>query len=346
MADIEKFSGYPEFLGTLKERIRSAQVKAAVSVNIELVSLYWQIGRDILGQQARLGWGAGVIERLSRDLKASFPGQTGFSPRNLKYMRKFAELWGDEEVVQRVVARLSWGQNISLMEKLDTQEERLWYARKALENGWSRDVLAIQIETRLIDRQGRAPTNFQQALPPPHSDLAQQVLKDPYNLEFLTLQDAVRERDLEHALVEDLRRFLLELGAGFAFVGRQSRIEVAGDEFFTDLLFYHVRLHCYVVIDLKVGTFKPEYIGKMNFYVNAVDAKLRDNEVDRPTIGLILCKAKKNEVVEFALRGTTTPIGVSTYTLAEPEKKALALEEIKTHLTEVDADLSGPDRDE
>lgn len=337
MSNIEKIQGYDEFLKSLKERIKISQVRAALSVNRELLHLYWRIGRDILDRQQSLGWGANVIERLARDLKAAFPDQRGFSPRSLKYMRKFAEIWPDEQFVQQPIAQLPWGHHVTLMEVAKTTEDRLWYARAALEHGWSRNVLIQQIDSGLRQRQGQAATNFQVALPSPQSDLAQQVLKDPYCFDFLTLREDAKEREFEQALIENLRDFLLELGAGFAFVGRQHHLEVAGDDFYTDLLFYHLKLHCYVVIDLKMDGFKPEYAGKMQFYVAVVDDKLRDKNVDGPTIGLIMCRAKKHEIVEYALRGTTTPVGVSTYELSKPVKEALAVEEIKHHLSELEA---------
>lgn len=337
MGNIDKIQGYDEFLTALKERIKTSQVRAAFSINRELLYLYWQIGRDILERQRSLGWGAGVIDRLARDLKAAFPGQSGFSPRSLKYMRKFAETWPDEQFVQQPIAQLPWGHHVTLMETAKTREDRLWYAQAALEHGWSRNILIQQIDSGLKERQGQAATNFKVALPGHQSDLAQQVLKDPYCFDFLTLGKDAKEREFEQALIANLRDFLLELGAGFAFVGRQHHLEVAGDDFYTDLLFYHLKLHCYVVIDLKMEGFKPEYAGKMQFYVAVVDDRLRDKNVDGPTIGLILCREKKNEIVEYALQGTTTPVGVSTFKLSKPVKEALAVEEIKQHLSELEA---------
>jgi predicted nuclease of restriction endonuclease-like (RecB) superfamily len=335
MNRLEKIQGYDEFLKSLKERIKTTQVRAALSVNRELLHLYWCIGRDILERQNDLGWGANVIDRIAHDLKAAFPDQKGFSPRSLKYMRKFAELWPDDEFVQQPIAQLPWGHHITLME-IKSREDRLWYAQAAIEHGWSRNVLIHQIDSGLKQRHGQAATNFQVALPSPQSDLAQQVLKDPYCFDFLTLGKDAKERELEQALIENLRDFLLELGAGFAFVGRQHRLEVAGDDFYTDLLFYHLKLHCYVVIDLKMDVFKPEYAGKMQFYVAVVDDKLRDKNIDGPTIGLILCRAKKYEIVEYALQGSTMPVGISTYELSKPVKEALAVEEIKHHLSELE----------
>lgn len=308
---------YTAFLSDLKTRISTAQVKAALAVNRELILLYWQIGQDILERQSRHNWGSKVIDRLATDLKTAFPDISGFSRSNLKYMRAFADAYTLDEIGQRCVGQLPWRHNIALLTKLKDNEQRFWYAQKALEYGWSSDILVMQIESGLIQRQGGAITNFDRALPPDRSDLSRQLLKDPYNFEFLTLRADAQERDLERALVERIRDFLLELGVGFAFVGSQYTLEVEGDEYKLDLLFYHLKLHCYVVIDLKVTEFKPEYAGKMNFYVAAVNHILREPDRDEPTIGIILCKSKKKTLVEFALDTVQNPIGVSTYTLRE-----------------------------
>lgn len=305
---------YTSFLRSLKERIRQAQIKAALAVNNELILLYWQIGREILNRQKQEGWGAKVIERLAQDLKQEFTDMSGFSPRNLKYMRALAEAYPDEQIVLRLIAQIPWGHNQTLLNKLKSYEQRLWYAQKAIENSWSRDVLTLQIETDLYARQGGAITNFERTLPELDSDLAQQLIKDPYNFDFLNISENAKERELEQALVERIRNFLLEMGIGFAFVGSQYRLEVEGDEYFIDLLFYHLKLHCYIVIDLKVTEFKPEYSGKMNFYISVVNNLLR-TEVDGPTIGIILCRSKKKTTVEFALDTVQNPIGVSTYKL-------------------------------
>jgi predicted nuclease of restriction endonuclease-like (RecB) superfamily len=328
--------GYVELLRDLKQRIRTAQVKAALAVNRELVLLYWGIGNDILARQKRDGWGAKVIERLAKDLHSEFPNMSGLSPRNLKYMRAFADAWPDESIVQQAAAQLPWFHNCIILDKVKAIEERLWYIRAAIENGWSRNILALQIEGGLYRRAGKAVTNFEARLPKPDSDLAQQLIKDPYNFDFLTLADDARERELETGLLAHLQRFLLELGAGFAFMGRQVRLEVGGEEFFIDLLFYHVKLRCYVVIDLKMTAFKPEYTGKMNFYLAAVDDMLRHPD-DKPSIGLILCKGKNQLVVEYALRGTSTPMGISEFThlekLPEQLKGTLpTIEEIEAEL--------------
>jgi predicted nuclease of restriction endonuclease-like (RecB) superfamily len=312
MSHLSQPGDYEQLLHALKERIRTAQVRAAIAVNRELVLLYWQIGREILMRQQQQGWGAKVIDRLAKDLQKAFPHLKGFSPRNLKYMRAFAETYPDEPIVQAVLAQITWYHNVALIEKLKSAEERLWYAQKTFEHGWSRNVLVMQIETDLYRRQGGAITNFTRTLPPPQSDLAQQLIKDPYNFDFLTLSESAQERDLEKALVGHIRDFLLELGVGFAFVGSQYRLEVGGEEFFIDLLFYHLRLRCYVVIDLKMKEFKPEFSGKMNFYVSAIDDLLRHPD-DQPTIGIILCRSKNKAIVEYALQGVHKPIGVSTH---------------------------------
>lgn len=333
---------YPEFLRTLKEQIRTAQVKAALAVNREMILLYWQIGQAILLQQQREGWGTKVIDQLSKDLRREFPDNSGFSPRNLKYMRSFAETWPDEAIVQEVLAQIPWYHNIALLEKLKAPEERLWYAQKTIEHGWSRNVLVHQIESHLFDRQGEALTNFAQTLPPAQSDLAQQLLKSPYSLEFLGLSEAAHERELEQALVSRMRDFLLELGVGFSFMGSQFRLEVGGEEFFIDMLFYHVRLRCYVVIELKTTEFRPEYSGQINFYVNAIDNTLRHPD-DNPTIGMVLCKSKNQTVVEYALQGMSKPIGVSTYRLGDPlpeqlQKSLPSVEQLQMELESVVAD--------
>ena len=331
-------SGHVEFLAALKTRIRSARVKAAVSVNRELILLYHQIGRRILAQQRSQGWGAKVIDRLARDLRLEFPAMKGFSPRNLKYMRAFAEAYPDAAFVQEALAQITWYHHITLLDKVKNPSESTWYIQKTLQHGWSRNVLVHQIESGLYRRQGKALTNFDRTLPAPQSDLAREELKDPYIFDFLTLGTDVQERELERSLLLHLRNFLLELGVGFSLVGNQYRLEVGGDEFYLDLLFYHLRLRCYVVIELKVGPFKPEYAGKMNFYLSAVDDLLRQSG-DHPTIGLILCKERNKLVVEYALRDSKKPIGVAMYHLTEklPERlkgKLPTVKELETELRE------------
>jgi predicted nuclease of restriction endonuclease-like (RecB) superfamily len=305
---------YSRFLHELKERIRSAQVRAAVSVNRELVLLYWEIGRELADRQEREGWGTRVIDRLAADLRVEFPGQQGFSPRNLRNMKRFAEEWPDRAVVEEVLGQLSWYHHVTLLEKVARPEERLWYASRCIEHGWSRNVLLGQVSSGLMYRQGRALHNFGRTLPAPDSDLAASLLKSPYSFEFLTLGQAHREQELERALMEHIRDFLLELGVGFAFMGRQHRLEVGGQEFFLDLLFYHVRLRCYVAIELKVGPFVPENAGKMSFYLAALDEQMR-GPGDQPSIGIILCTDRNDVVVEYSLRDMARPIGVATYQL-------------------------------
>ena len=309
-------AGYTDWLADLKGRIHKAQQRAALAVNRELVLLYWQIGQDILARQAAQGWGAKVIERLAHDLRAAFPDMKGFSPRNLKYMRAFAEAWPDAEFVQQAAALLPWGHNLVLLDKLPGPETRKWYAAKALEHNWSRNVLVMQIEARLLERSGTAVTNFTEHLAAPQSDLARESLKDPYRFDFLGLTDEAQERDIEEALVKHVTDFLLELGAGFAFVGRQVLLDVGGEEFFIDLLFYHLKLRCYVVIELKGGKFKPEHLGQLSFYLSAVDAQVKHAQ-DGPTIGMLLCKSKNKVVAEYALRGKAQPLGVAEYQLVE-----------------------------
>lgn len=343
--------GYVDWLAGLKARIHTAQQRAAQAVNRELVVLYWQIGRDILTRQADQGWGAKVIERLSQDLRADFPGMNGFSPRNLKYMRAFAEAWPDESFVQEVLAQLPWYHQLALLDKLPGPQTRKWYAAKAIEHGWSRNVLVMQIEAGLLERSGKAVTNFHATLPAPQSDLARESLKDPYRFDFLGLTEEAQERAVEGALVKHVTEFLLELGAGFAFVGRQVLLDVAGDEFFIDLLFYHLRLRCYVVIELKSGKFKPEHLGQLGFYLTAVDEQVKHPQ-DNPTIGLLLCKSKNKVVAEYALRQTTQPLGVAEYKLVESLPPELAtdlpsIEQIERELADEDGGATdGSDADD
>lgn len=320
-APMAEGDGYAALLAELKERIRTARLRASVSVNRELVLLYWAIGRDILTRQAAEGWGTRVIDRLAADLRRSFPDMTGLSARNLKYMRAFAEAYPDGEIVQQPVAQLPWGHNVSLVEAVKDPAERLWYARQAVEHGWSRNVLVHQIESSLHRRQGKALTNFARTLPAPQSDLAQQLVKDPYSFDFLALGPDMSERELERGLLEHLRALILELGKGFAFVGSQYHLEVGGQDYYLDLLFYHLRLRCFVVLDLKVEEFKPEFAGKMGFYLSAVDDLLR-HESDAPSIGMVLCKGKNEVVVEYALRDLAKPMGVAEYRLSDalPER--------------------------
>ena len=309
--------GYDDFLADLKERIRTAQVKAALSVNRELIALYYDVGRRIVERQEEANWGDGVIDQISTDLKAAFPDAKGFSRRNLYDMRSFFLAYRDAgDFVQQPVAQIPWGHNLALMRKVEGPNERAWYAAQTIEHGWSRAVLLAQIETGLYGRQVAAAktTNFSKTLPPPQSDLAESVLKDPYVFGFLTLAEDAKERDLERGLIERVREFLMELGAGFAFLGSQYHLEVGGQDYYVDLLFYHHRLRCLVAIDLKMDDFTPEYAGKMNFYLSALDDLVR-HEQDEPSIGIVLCRGKNGTVAEYALRDMKKPIGVSEWRL-------------------------------
>jgi len=331
---------YRDLIQDIKSRVLSSRIRAAAAVNSELIILYWNIGREISERIASLGWGAKIVEQLAADLQRELPDMQGLSLRNLRYMRSFAEAWPDESILQQLVAKLPWGHNVRLLDYLKSSKEREWYARAAVEHGWSRNALVMQIESGLYGRQGKAVTNFDKALPAPQSDMARELLKDPYNFEFLTLRNDVEERVIEQGLVEHIQKFLLELGTGFAFLGRQYHLEVDGEDFYIDLLFYHVKLRCYVVIDLKTGKFKPEYAGKMNFYLAVVDDQLRHPN-DVPSIGLILCKQKGRVIAEYALRNIATPIGISEYRITEalPERLAQSLPsvaELETELAHVE----------
>lgn len=329
---------YPSTLADLKQRIASERLRITLSANAAMILLYWDIGQTILTRQDQQGWGAKIIDRLSEDLKEAFPEMNGFSPRNLKYMRTFAEQWPDREIVQRTAAQIPWRSNQLLLDKLNHQQTRCWYAQKTAENGWSRDILALQIESRLHERQGKALNNFALTLPPSDSDMVAQVFKDPYLFDFLGTVDTRKEREVEQALIDHVQKFLLELGAGFAFVGRQVLLEVGDRDFRLDLLFYHLKLRCYVVIELKAVPFDPGYTGTLNLYLSAVDDLLRHPD-DKPTIGLLLCKSKDDLVVEYALDGYRRPMGVSqwesrlTQSLPDDLKGSLpTIEEIEKEL--------------
>lgn len=314
-------SGYADWLADIKARVTAARQRVALAANAELVSLYRQIGNDILQRQATQGWGSKVIERLARDLRIAFPEMKGFSARNLKYMRFFAEHCPTRQFGQQSAAQLPWFHIVTLLTRLGSDDDRAWYAAQAVRRGWSRTALELGIKHRDRERSGQAVTNFEARLPAPHSELAHETLKDPYLFDFLGLGDEAHEREIENALVRHITRFLLELGTGFAFVGQQYRLEVAGDEFFIDLLFYHTRLKCYVAVELKAVAFKPEHAGQLNFYLSAVDAQIKAPD-DKPTIGLLLCKSQNRLVAEYALSGVEKPIGVAEYdlvrTLPEP----------------------------
>jgi predicted nuclease of restriction endonuclease-like (RecB) superfamily len=355
--------GYANLLTDLKARVRAAQLRAAVSVNRELILLYWDIGKIIVDAQNTKGYGKQVVEQLAEDLHTAFPKMDGFSPRNVWRMRAFYLAWTDEsqkhqqpvgnldsKILPQLVAELDgqnlpqpvaeipWGHNVWLLEKISNPILRLWYAHKTIEHGWSRAVLTHHIETQLHKREGKAVTNFKRTLPPPQSDLAEQTLKDPYNFDFLTLHSDAHERDLEQGLLDHIQKFLLELGVGFAFVGRQYHMEISGKDYYLDLLFYHLRLRCYVVIDLKMKTFEPEFAGKMNFYLSAVDDQLRHAD-DRPSIGLLLCKERDHVTVEYALRDLKKPIGVAQWQTKLVESLPRNLKGSLPTVAEIEAEL-------
>ena len=303
-----------EYLATIeqvKQEIKAAQYKAAVHVNTELIMLYRSIGCLI---NAHKSWGNKFIENLAQDIKLEFPQSTGYSVRNLKYMAKFAATYPDAEFVQQVVAQIPWGHNVVLLDKVADAEERNWYIEACRKNGWSRNVLVHQIESGLYQRQALAEkiSNFERRLPSPQSELAVQTMKDPYIFDFIPFKEDMVERDIERALVQDVTKLLLELGTGFAFLGNQYHLNVGGDDFYIDLLFYNLNLRCYVVIELKTGEFKPEYAGQLNFYLSAVDGILK-KDADNPSIGLLLCKSKNDLVAEYSLKDMSKPIGVSEY---------------------------------
>lgn len=317
---------YPRFLTEIKARIAAARTRATLAVNTELLKLYWEIGHDILLRERREGWGAKVIDRLAADLRRDFPEMKGLSRSNLHYMRNFAAAWplpgGSQEIVQQPVGQLPWGHNIALLSKLEDPAARLWYAAQAHKNGWSRKVLQVHIATDLRARHGNALSSFDRALPPPDSLLVRDAIKDPYNFEFLHLTAQARERDLELALLNDIQSFLMEMGRGFALAGRQFPLKISdrdtgeSHEFFLDLLFYNYILRRFIVIDLKIEDFKPEFAGKMGFYLTALD-ELQCQPGDEPSIGLILCPGRARTVTEWALRGIDAPVAVARYTTSD-----------------------------
>lgn len=346
MSELPLHDDYAGWVSRLKQAIQSARARAALAVNQEQVQLYHRIGSEILERQQREGWGARVIERLSSDLREAFPDMKGLSARNLKYMKVFAELCPALQIGQQPAAQLPWFHIVTLLTKLPTPAEREWYAAHAIAQGWSRSTLEAHIKGALHHRQGAALTNFSRHLTQPHAQLAAEALKDPYHFDFLGLGDEAHEHDIESALMRHITRFLLELGAGFAFVARQHRIEVNGDEFFIDLLFYHTRLKCYVVVELKAVAFKPEHAGQLNFYLSAIDAQMKAAD-DQPTIGLLLCKTKNRLVAEYALSGIAKPMGVAEYHLvrALPEPLDTELPTIEQLEEELAAMLGGEARD-
>ncbi len=331
---------YVEWLSELKHRIAGARQRIALAANAEQIQLYHELGRDILHRQASQGWGAKVIDRLSVDLRTTFPDMKGLSSSNLKYMRFFAQECPERQFGQQSADQLPWFHIVTLLTRIDDTAIRAWYAQQAVANAWSRDTLIAQIRNGLHRRQGAAINNFEQRLPTPQAGLAAQILKDPYHFDFLGLGDEAHERDIENALIRHITRFLLELGAGFAFIGRQYRLEVDGEEFFIDLLFYHTRLKCHVVVELKATAFKPEHAGQLNFYLAAVDAQIKSPD-DNPTIGLLLCKTKKRLVAEYALSGIDKPMGVAEYQLVKalPEPLDACLPTIEALEQELSIDL-------
>jgi predicted nuclease of restriction endonuclease-like (RecB) superfamily len=324
-------SGYADWLRDLKQLIQEARQRALYAVNAEQIRLYHHIGRELLHRRDRDGWGAKVVDRLSLDLREAYPDMRGFSARNLKYMRSFARECPALLIGQQRAAQLPWFHIVTLITKVSDPAQRAWYAQAAVEQAWSRETLVGQIASRLYLRQGAAVTNFDRRLPDAQASLAQAILKDPYHFDFLGLGEEAHERDIENALMRHITRFLLELGAGFAFVGRQYRLEVAGEEFFLDLLFYHTRLKCYVAVELKARDFEPEHTGKLNFYLSAIDAQIRAPD-DKPTIGLLLCRRKNRIVAEYALSGIEKPIGIAEYELvrALPDPLDTSLPTIET----------------
>jgi len=346
---LKRNADYSEFIREIKNKVQSVQIKAAVSVNRELIVLYWELAEKIVEKQMDSQWGDGLLTQMSKDLQAEFPDMKGFSLRNLKYMSQWYLFWtGSNAIGQQVVAQLEntkqlvsqlpWGHNLLIVSKCKNHEGALFYVQKTIENNWSRAVLTHQIEGNLFGREGKALTNFAASLPAPQSDLARQTLKDPYIFDFLAIRDKHDERELEDALVGQVTKFLLELGAGFSFIGRQYKITVDDEDFYIDLLFYHVKLHCYVVVELKAVAFKPEFAGKLNFYVSAVDGIIKTDQ-DKPTVGMLICKSKKKTVVEYSLKDMNKPIGVSEYqiTNALPDELKSSLPTIE----EIEAELGG-----
>lgn len=328
MTNIKSDSEYKKWLSELKLRIRQSQIKAAVKVNVELLNLYWSLGKDIVTKQANSQWGDGLVKQLSIDLKREFPKMQGFSERNIKYVRQWYVFYNEHNTIgqqavaqlettddlQQLVTQIPWGHNLRIISKCKSVEEAIFYIHKTIEFGWSRDMLDQHIKLGEYNRVGNSVTNFSRLLPAVQSDLAAQTLKDPYNFDFLTLTDGFKERELENALTDNITKFLIELGTGFAYVGRQVPLQVGDKEFFIDLLFYHLKLRCYVVIELKAVDFIPEFAGKLSFYLSAVN-DLLCHPTDNPTIGLMICKSKDRYIAEYALKDINQPMGVSEYEL-------------------------------
>jgi len=358
-------NNYISILESLKEKIQRARIRAAVNVNVELLKLYWEIGNTILIEQEKGGWGAKIINNLAVDLKVEFPDFKGLSLRNLQYMRAFAEAYPSFSsivppaaaqsqsadiqnltFVPPAVAQISWSHHRIILDRLKTPEERQFYIQNTAQNGWSKNILSLHIDSELHKRQGNAITNFESTLPAPMSDLARETLKNPYVFDFLTYSEELKERELAKALIQHLKKFMLELGKGFAYVGNQKNLVVEGDDFFLDMLFYNYHLHCFVVFELKVGDFKPEFAGKLNFYVNTVNEQLK-GENDKPTIGVLLCKTPNETVVKYSLKGIDSPIGVADYELAKALPKQLtgeipSIEELEAEIDKEYEELKSP----
>ena len=333
---------YMDFFSTIKDRLKTAQIRAALAANSELIKFYWELGTNLIEKQKAQKWGTHFLEQFSHDMRQAFPEMQGFSKRNLEYMRRFAQLYPRIEFTKQPVSQLPWGHIVRLIQMVKNEQEREWYAAQTIKNGWSRTVLEMQVESELYRRQAiisKKTPNYHEHLPSPQSDLANEILKDPFNFDFLTLQGKAHERAVEDALVTHIRDFLIELGQGFAFVGSQVPLTFDDQEFFIDLLFYHLNLRAFVVIELKAGKFKPAHTGQLGFYMAAVDDMMR-KEGDNQTIGILLCKSKNKVVAEYALRNMKAPIGVSEYTLSKSIPK-----ELKTSLPtveEIEAELNEP----
>ena len=320
-------SDYGRWIQSIKDRVRNAQFRAMVAVNVELMLLYWDIGRAILDRQAAEGWGTKVVQRIATDLAAEFPGAKGFSLRNLKYMRAFAEAWPNREFVQQVVAQISWGNNVVLLDRVKDIEQRKAYARLAAENGWSRSTLVREIANNAASNFGRSTNNFALTMPIADSEAAIRAIRDSYDFTFLRLEKKTRENKVRQTLVEKVARFMLDLGAGFTYAGQERTLDVGGDAFRLDLLFYNVRIHRYFVIEIKTRKFKPQDVGQLSFYMTAIDEQVRDKQVEGQTVGILLCKSRNRIVVEYALKNVNHPIAVSTYEL---KKMGLASPQVLT----------------
>ena len=362
-------NGYTQWRKDIEHLIDTAKLHTALNVNVGTLTLYWNIGKSILHKQEQEGWGKQVIEQLSKDLISRYPDDRGYSKRNLGYMKSFAMQYPDfpflqvplsklrelpilqatlaklesegKDFVQVPLAQISWYHHISLLPKVKDEAERAYYITETAQNGWSRDVMLLQIDNGYIHAKGHAINNFEQTLPPLQSDLARYIFKDPYNFSFIGTVALQNELDIEKSLTSKITDFLLEMGRGFAYIGRQYHISVDGDDYYIDLLMYHLKLHCYVVVELKAVEFKPEFVSKLNFYISAVDDLVKSTE-DKPTIGLLLCRTKSNKKAEFSLRGITQPMGIAQYEteklFADVASALPQIEEIENKLDDLDLD--------